>query len=67
MQSTSTKQNRFTSPVLWTSIIAAIALLLKGLGIIDIDNANVSAITNIVLSILVAFGVVNNPTNSAGL
>lgn len=59
-------QNRIKSPVLWTSLISALFLILKGLGIYEIDNELLSKITDIVLSILTAFGIINNPTNKTG-
>jgi phi LC3 family holin len=59
-------RNRIKSPVLWTSLISALFLILKGLGIYEIDNELLSKITDIVLSILTAFGIINNPTNKTG-
>ncbi len=60
-------QNRFKSPVLYTSLIAAIALILKAFGIIVIDDVTLSTITSVVLGLLVALGVVNNPTSTTSL
>ena len=59
------KQNRLKSPVLWSSLIAAIALLLKGFGIYEIENSMLNDITNIVLTLLTAFGIINNPVDKA--
>ena len=56
-------QNRFKSPVLWTSILAAIALLLKGFGVYEIDDATLNTVTSILLSILTMFGIVNSPSS----
>jgi len=60
-------QSRWSSPVLYTSLIAALALVLKAFGIIVIDDVTLSTITSVVLGLLVAFGVVNNPENSNSL
>jgi len=60
-------QSRWKSPVLYTSLIAALALILKAFGVIVIDDATLSAVTSIVLGLLVALGVVNNPTSATSL
>ena len=59
------KQSRLKSPVLWTSLISALFLILKGLGIYEIDNESLSTIIDIVLTILTFFGIVNNPTDKS--
>jgi len=60
-------QNRWKSPVLYTSLIAALALVLKAFGVVIIDDATLSTVTSVALGLLVAFGVVNNPTDKASL
>jgi len=60
-------QNRWKSPVLYTSLIAALALILKAFGVVVIDDATLSTVTSVVLGLLVAIGVVNNPTSSTSL
>jgi len=60
-------QNRFKSPVLYTSLIAALALILKAFGVVVIDDATLSTVTSVVLGLLVAVGVVNNPTSNTSL
>ena len=56
-------QNRFKSPVFWIGIISIIALSFKTFGIYEFSNDLTDATTNFVLSLLSAFGVINNPTN----
>lgn len=61
-------QNRAKSPVFWSALLAQISALLVFTGIIDLNVSN--AIQNIicgVLELLVAFGILNNPTNGDGL
>jgi len=60
-------QNRWKSPVLYTSLIAALALVLKAFGVVVIDDATLSTVTSVVLGLLVAIGVVNNPENPSAL
>ena len=57
------KQSRWSSPVLYTSIISAIALLLKGFGVFAIDDATLNVIITTVLSLLTMFGIINNPVS----
>lgn len=57
------KQSRWTSPVLWTSLISALFLILKGFGVYEIDNETLSKLIDVVLALLTAFGVANNPTD----
>lgn len=54
-------KERFKSPVLWVGIISLIAFVSKtwcGIEIPGIDE-----FTDLLLTVLVAFGVVNNPTD----
>jgi len=60
-------QNRWKSPVLYTSLIAALALILKAFGVVVIDDVTLSTVTSVVLGLLVAIGVVNNPESSTSL
>ena len=55
-------QNRFKSPALWTSLAALIAFCAKEFAGIDIDET-VNGLLNVLLPVLVAFGVLNNPTS----
>lgn len=63
-----TMQNRLKSPVFWTALSAQILALLVFGGVIDLHG---SAVINnavcAVLEVLVAFGILNNPTNGDGL
>lgn len=58
-------QNRIKSPVLWLSTIALIAFISKtyfGYEIPQVDE-----LTNLLLAVLIALGIVNNPTDSEGI
>lgn len=54
-------RNRFKSWALWTSIAALLAFCLKEFIGIDIDE-KINALLDVLLPVLVAFGIVNNPT-----
>ena len=58
--------NRFKSWALWLAIGALIVFCVKEFSGIDISET-VNSILNRILPILVGFGIVNNPTNRAGL
>lgn len=57
-------QNRFKSWALWTAIAALVIFCVKTFVGVDISSP-VNEILNLVLPILVAFGVINNPTDKA--
>ena len=60
-------QNRLRSPVVWGAIAAQVLALLVTLGVIDTGLSNaVNGVAVSVLELLVAFGVLNNPTNGTG-
>lgn len=59
------KQNRFKSWALWVSIAALVVFLVQQFAGIDISSP-VNEIMTLVLPILVAFGIVNDPTNKEG-
>ena len=59
------KQNRFKSWALWMSIAALVVFLLQQFAGIDISSP-VNEIMTLVLPILVAFGIINDPTNREG-
>lgn len=61
------EQSRWKSPILYTSIISAIALLLKGFGVYEIDDITLNTVISTMLAVLTMFGIVNNPTNKSGL
>lgn len=61
-------QNRWESPVIWTALAAQILSLLVVLGVIDVTESEVlNGVIVAVCECLVAFGVLNNPTDSAHL
>lgn len=55
-------QNRFKSWALWTSIAALIVFCVKEFAGIDIGET-VNGLLDVLLPVLVAFGIVNNPTD----
>jgi uncharacterized membrane protein len=55
-------QNRFKSWALWTSIAALVVFAVKEFANIDI-GPTVNGLLNVLLPVLVAFGIVNNPTD----
>lgn len=59
-------QNRFKSWALWTSIAALIVFCAKEFIGVDISE-EVDGLLNVILPVLVAFGLINNPTNPSGL
>lgn len=61
------EQNRFRSPVVWTTIITLIVGLLMQLGVIgDSENKTIMMVTGTVLELLTIVGILNNPTNKTG-
>lgn len=59
-------QNRWKSWAMWTSLAALAAFCLKEFCGLDVDET-MNGFLNVLLPVLVAFGVVNNPTDSQGL
>lgn len=56
------KQNRFKSWALWVSIAALVVFCVKEFAGIDISRP-VNELLSYLLPVLVAFGIVNNPTD----
>ena len=54
-------KERFKSPVLWTALIALVAFIAKTWCKLDIPG--IDEFTDLFLSVLIAFGVCNNPTD----
>ena len=54
-------RERFKSPVLWTSLLALFMFVLKTWCKVEIEG--IDEFTELLLAVLVAFGVVNNPTD----
>lgn len=59
-------RNRFKSWALWLAIGALIVFCVKEFAGIDIEQS-VNSFLNVLLPVLVGFGVVNNPKDSAGI
>ena len=57
---------RFKSWALWLSIAALIVFCVKDFCGIDISST-VNGFMNVLLPVLVAFGIINNPTDRKGL
>ena len=56
------KQNRFKSWALWLAVAALIVFCVKQFAGIDISST-VDGLMNVLLPVLVGFGIVNNPTD----
>lgn len=56
---------RFKSWALWLSIAALVVFCVKEFAGIDISNT-VNGLMNVLLPVLVAFGIINNPTDRKG-
>ena len=55
-------QNRFKSWALWLSVAALIVFCVKEFAGIDI-SATIDGLMNVLLPVLVGFGIINNPTD----
>ncbi len=55
-------QNRFKSWALWLAIAALVVFCVKEFGGIDISGT-VNGLMDVLLPVLVGFGIVNNPTD----
>ena len=63
-------RNRFTSWALWLSVIGAVWTILEAFGVPErygMTHETWATMFNAVGAILIAFGIVNNPTNPEGL
>lgn len=61
-----TEQPRYKSWALWLSVFGAVGVILNAFGVfekIGIDSAAFDTIVNAIGGVLIAFGIVNNPTN----
>lgn len=57
-------QNRFKSKVVWAAIAAQVITLLVTVGVIDTGmSAVLEGVAISVLELLVAFGILNNPSD----
>lgn len=59
-------QERLRSWALWVSIAALVVFCVKEFAGIDISGT-VDGLLNVLLPVLVGFGIINNPTNKDGL
>ncbi len=66
MEENKAKQPRIKSWALWTAIAALLAFCLKEFGGIDIYE-KVYGFMNVLLPVVIAFGVVNDPTSHNSL
>lgn len=55
-------QNRFRSWALWVSMASLIVFCVKEFFKLDISE-QVNGLMNVLLPVLVAFGIINDPTN----
>lgn len=65
-----TEQNRFKSWALWVSVAGALWTIASAVGLTEmwgIEETTFKTILDAVGAILIAFGIVNNPTNKEGL
>lgn len=56
------KQSRLKSWALWVSIAALVVFCAKEFFNLDIENT-VDGLMNVLLPVLVGFGIINNPTD----
>ena len=57
------EQNRFKSPVVWAAVVAQILTILFVLDVITVAHQEtINQVVAAVLQLLIAFGVINNPT-----
>jgi uncharacterized membrane protein len=56
------EQNRLKSWALWTSVAALVVFCVKQFAGLDISET-VNGLLDVLLPVLVAFGIVNNPTS----
>lgn len=56
--------SRFKSWAVWVSLAALVVYIVKTFGGIDI-SAEVNGLLNVLCPVLVAFGIINNPTDKS--
>ena len=59
-------KQRLKSWAVWLSVFGALGVILNSTGVFEklgIDNATFDVIVNAVGSVLIAFGILNNPTD----
>ena len=59
------EQNRLKSPVVWAAVVAQILTVLIVLDVINVaQQETINQVVAAVLQLLIAFGVINNPTSA---
>lgn len=61
-------QPRYKSWALWLSVLGAVGVILNSTGVfekIGLDSNSFEVIVNAIGTILIAFGIVNNPTSKS--
>lgn len=59
-------QNRWKSPVVWTSLAALLFFVLKTWGLFEwtgLSKDSFDQLISLIVAVLAAFGVLNNPTD----
>lgn len=57
------EQKRWKSPVVWAAVVAQILTILIVLDVINVaQQETINQVVAAVLQLLIAFGVINNPT-----
>ncbi|MBE6716746.1 MAG: hypothetical protein E7573_07485 [Ruminococcaceae bacterium] len=62
-------KERLKSWAVWLSVFGALGVILNAFGVfekIGIDSATFDVVVNAVGSVLIAFGILNNPTDKTG-
>ncbi|MBQ3537688.1 MAG: hypothetical protein IJA39_03825 [Clostridia bacterium] len=62
-------KERLKSWAVWVSVLGALGVILNATGVfelIGLDSMQFDIIVNAVGTILIAFGILNNPTNKTG-
>ncbi len=64
-----TVKERLKSWAVWVSVLGALSVILNAFGVFDligIDSMTFDMVVNAVGTILIAFGILNNPTDKTG-
>lgn len=62
-------KDRLKSWAVWTSVFGALAVILNAFGVfekIGIDSTTFDTVINSIGTVLIAFGILNNPTDKTG-
>ncbi len=60
------EQSKWKSPVVWVTLATAVVGFLVNTLELNIDSEMVLAMVNAIVTLLVGFGILNNPTNKTG-